>query len=1316
MASYEIPNASDGSIIADLVLNYEDSLKVKAGGSATGTTVNAGGEMSVEDEGWANNTTVNEGGSMSVYDNGLAGQTILNPGGCLAVFSGGKVIDLTMDEYSDLVMKEETTLQGATINGGRATMSGTEVSGMTVASGARVDHSAGTGDSVLIGASCTYVGGYGVAMTNVNMSGGFLILNSGTLGTATISDDPAAGYGAGIGSHASAHMAGGEVTSATLSGYVTLTLGEAANTHAKAHANHTVLLDSPTGGDNVPVLQVSSGCMANDTTIGSNCMMILEDTAAADIVKIASGGTLKLADNATVTNISCEKGGYMLFNLTQGTNLEGTSAGTPFKVEDGALSGISTLECMRFWFGGSTLNDISIQSGATVRVDNGGVLGLTNPDSCTLVGVGGELIVENGGTAQRIREDGGYVYANSNANVTFLPTEFNNLALTSDMRATIHSGTATSTTISGMENVSSATLFVMEGGSAYDTHVMSNGGMAVSSGGAAFRTQIDGGGVNVNSGGSASGTTVNGGGFAVNNGGVAYDTTVSGGHLNVAGGVVSGGTVNDGYFNVYYSGSAYDIVLNRGGTADDGYFSVNYGGSAVRTIVNFGAVLSASEGSYLSGTVVNSGGELRILSQNATIADTTVAQDGRLEIASGGTLKGDVTFADGAQIEFDLTGLYPGTHIMVEDLADIHGNPDYRIGLIPDTMPFGSYTIASGATGFHDTLTVVNAVLETELGTLTVGSSLEIGEGVFCSLTVEDDDLVLTVGDVPIVHDNGPDSGWNNYVYDKKNKDNPLNPQLGEFVENKLAKGAAEVRLDRINSVDLDGKHNFVGRVAGAEPEQDAADYAKIVLSTGAKLTFDIASLAGGKFVIYRLVTGTDKKGNPTYSMKSLQSTSLKKSKGATEFTASSKEKLFEAGTYYVAMQGTIAKKGDTTGFYNVNVGAKTVYFEDDDDGWNNYAYDKKAVPEDNRANLFLRNINSVGQTIQMDKTSYAAGGNFVGYGDDTDFVKIHLNTAANLSFGVKASGASDVKNTGALKLVIYSFDEEKKKLTALHTTSFKTAAGAVDATSKLRLLEVGDYYVSVQASNASKGDAVYYDLSVGSDTVFFTGCDDGWNDYVYDKKNEAHPLNTAVTEAAGFVVKADAKGNPIALDNASYTFKGRSYGNFVGHGDDVDFVKITVSKVGSASFKVEATDAAKIEIWQLASKTDKKGVTTYSMKSLQSTALKKTEVIGGVQMYGIETKAYNFKEPGEYYLSVTSTNAKTGGNAYYNVSLLDTDITADAVDADALAMPELSDGGLNLTDALSFGQLGADALADASAASLAELDGKSGWQDLLLA
>ena len=38
------------------------------------------------------------------------------------------------------------------------------------------------------------------------------------------------------------------------------------------------------------------------------------------------------------------------------------------------------------------------------------------------------------------------------------------------------------------------------------------------------------------------------------------------------------------------------------------------------------------------------------------------------------------------------------------------------------------------------------------------------------------------------------------------------------------------------------------------------------------------------------------------------------------------------------------------------------------------------------------------------------------------------------------------------------------------------------------------------------------------------------------------------------------------------------------------------------------------------------------------------------------------------------------------------------------------------MSDALSFGQYDADALAGASAASLAELDDKSAWQDLALA
>jgi len=51
---------------------------------------------------------------------------------------------------------------------------------------------------------------------------------------------------------------------------------------------------------------------------------------------------------------------------------------------------------------------------------------------------------------------------------------------------------------------------------------------------------------------------------------------------------------------------------------------------------------------------------------------------------------------------------------------------------------------------------------------------------------------------------------------------------------------------------------------------------------------------------------------------------------------------------------------------------------------------------------------------------------------------------------------------------------------------------------------------------------------------------------------------------------------------------------------------------------------------------------------------------------------------------------------------------------SDALDMPETAFAdSLNLADALSFGGYDAEVLADASASSLAELDGKSSWLNI---
>jgi len=86
--------------------------------------------------------------------------------------------------------------------------------------------------------------------------------------------------------------------------------------------------------------------------------------------------------------------------------------------------------------------------------------------------------------------------------------------------------------------------------------------------------------------------------------------------------------------------------------------------------------------------------------------------------------------------------------------------------------------------------------------------------------------------------------------------------------------------------------------------------------------------------------------------------------------------------------------------------------------------------------------------------------------------------------------------------------------------------------------------------------------------------------------------------------------------------------------------------------------------------------------------------------------------EAGEYYVSVTAKNTKANekGGAFYNVTAT---FNASGSAASSLAMPEISDS-LAITDALGFASLDSDALASASASSLAELDDKTGWQSLL--
>ena len=291
---------------------------------------------------------------------------------------------------------------------------------------------------------------------------------------------------------------------------------------------------------------------------------------------------------------------------------------------------------------GDIVNDLILNSGDSLTVNAGG--SAVN----TTVNEGGRLIVKYGGTAQEVRENGGYVQVDKNAVVTFLPTELVKRNVTADNSATVHSGTATSTYVSGTDKDSCATLFIMEGGSAYETHVDQYGRIEVRSGGMASGTLLENGATGaVYNGGVADNTFLNDASLFVNSGGLVSGVTLDKGQVSIGNyATASGVTVDNGKFSVALGGIAYDTVLNNSGSGKNNLY---YSGSAVRTVINKDAVLIANDYAYLSGTTINSGGFL-LCGEGCTILDTVIGERA-VHTLSSGTVFSGVTVKESATLE-----------------------------------------------------------------------------------------------------------------------------------------------------------------------------------------------------------------------------------------------------------------------------------------------------------------------------------------------------------------------------------------------------------------------------------------------------------------------------------------------------------------------------------------------------------------------------------------------------------------------------------------------------------------------------------------
>ena len=763
------------------------------------------------------------------------------------------------------------------------------------------------------------------------------------------------------------------------------------------------------------------------------------------------------------------------------------------------------------------------------------------------------------------------------------------------------------------------------------------------------------------------------------------------------------------------------VRVSSGGTVDSatiyaGSMFVFSGGVATK-VANYGGTVEVSSGGVINSVTAMQNGLLKVCSggiaYNAVASNTfidvfsggtvngfTIRDEGSLYAATEAKLTGRMILSDEAYvyvehnaiIDFNISALTPGAAVRINNFQLVDGwqSADYTI-TVSGTQANGTYMLAIGFPSLEQAISVVDTSGEV-LTTLSVGETKDIG-GTECTLKIEDGTLIFRKGKDEELPDRPPaaDDGSNNWLYDKKTK--TLNDALANSAPAVIiSPETTDVRLDVGEGISYEENetvfHNFVGA-------EDGSDYAKIRLEKGALLSFSLISTDATKFFIYSLIPGKVSKGVQTYTQKSLQSTSLKKTKeGGIYYTAQTAPILLEAGDYYVCMQTANTKSGSV--YYSVAIEHdESVFFTsgDNSDDWT----DLKTNGADG----------AVGDAGALDADTVSViADEWVGFGDAVDYKKITIGSAAKLSFAVEAGSA--------VKFTVWSLSGKTDKkgvttwsLKSLQSVKISKADGAgkyTATTASLFLGNAGAYYISVESANAAKGDSADYTVALDkAGTMFFTDADDCWNDWLYDKKNKTiNPddelfVRNNLTAATGEVL-LDTESTVAYTDAA-----GTVWHNFVGYGDTTDYAVITLSSAASLVFQVSAMDASKFTIWSFTSTTDKKGAVKHTLKSLQATTLKKAKDAAN---YEATTKSLSLAA-GTYYISMESTNAAKGGAAYYNVTL-DTEKSKDlptVQNASALSgfdpdfAVDLS--GMNAQD--SFGQF-----ADASASDPAGLPGDS--------
>jgi autotransporter passenger strand-loop-strand repeat protein len=464
-------------------------MEVLLGGKVYDTTVNSNGFLDLDcswygGSGSAHRTTVNPGGRVTVGYAGLVNSFTLNSGGTMHLSAGAKATGLITIENGAYFYADPDTIFNFDLSG-LSPDNSAPVNGLSFVQGAPTFTLTVTGTldegtyKVAEGAAgfdktITVVNTSGRALGTVAVADGTrsiagrdytLTLTDGslciTLGTRPegfdLTNDLNKTYDipAGTVINGMNIIKGGKLnvygatseTTVSSGGSLIVFDGGSANEATVSRYGYMYVSSggSATGAtiNSAGGMYVSSGGSATDTTVNWRGGLYVRKDASADGVTVNALGGLFVSAGGTATNVR-ENGGNVWME-----------DGVTVTFIKNAFSGIAVDQAKCTVHSGTTATDITINTNGDLCVyDNGSAISATvnaEGEICVFSGGSmnsatvnrcGNLYVSAGGTATQIVENGGWVEADPDATVTFVPNVLSGIVFDKSLDgATIHSGT-----------------------------------------------------------------------------------------------------------------------------------------------------------------------------------------------------------------------------------------------------------------------------------------------------------------------------------------------------------------------------------------------------------------------------------------------------------------------------------------------------------------------------------------------------------------------------------------------------------------------------------------------------------------------------------------------------------------------------------------------------------------------------------------------------------------------------------------------------------------------------------------------------------